>query len=231
MRLKAAFFDAGNTILEIDYRVIAEALAAEGYRVMPEAIRQAEQLARVRLDPYLGSNSSTESSEIFRRFFAFALEGVGVSWGEGAERAMERVRALNQPLGLWCVQNPEAPPVLHALRQRGFVVGCISNSKGTVAQALDAAGLAPYLDFIVDSGVVGVEKPDPKIFQVALEQAGVKPSEAVHVGDLYSVDILGARSAGITGILLDPLFAWDGVDCLRARDLSEARALIESQLS
>jgi hypothetical protein len=60
------------------------------------------------------------------------------------------------------------------------------------------------VDFVVDSGVVGVEKPDPRIFRIACERAGVKPAEAVHVGDFYDIDVLGARAAGVHALLLDP---------------------------
>ncbi len=68
----------------------------------------------------------------------------------------------------------------------------------------ERVGLTPYFHAICDSCVEGVEKPDPRFFQIVLERAGGRPETAMHVGDLYYVDVLGARSAGIQPVLLDP---------------------------
>jgi FMN phosphatase YigB (HAD superfamily) len=78
----------------------------------------------------------------------------------------------------------------------------VSNSDGRVEQALEAAGLRHLFDVVIDSTLAGVEKPDPRIFQAALEQLGVNPDEVIYVGDLYEIDVLGARAAGIEAVLL-----------------------------
>jgi HAD superfamily hydrolase (TIGR01509 family) len=83
-------------------------------------------------------------------------------------------------------------------------LGVVSNSDGRVEEALRAAGLLHYFDVIVDSTLAGVEKPDPAIFRPALGALGVAPEEAVYVGDLYDVDVLGARAAGMGAILFAP---------------------------
>ena len=136
-----------------------------------------------------------------------------------------------EPFGLWSVAIPEAPAVLEGLRRRGLRLAVVSNSNGTVAEILHAVGLAPYFDAILDSAVVGFEKPDPRIFRHAADALGVRAEEAVHVGDLYSVDILGARSAGCRAILLDPAGAWPPTDCPKAADLAAAARLIEAMAS
>ena len=105
------------------------------------------------------------------------------------------------------------------------MAGVISNSNGTVRSVLTAAGLAGALDFVIDSGAVGVEKPDPRIFALGLAEAGVSAGEAVYIGDLYSVDVLGARRAGIEAILLDPRRHWGPRDCRLARTLADAVGL------
>jgi putative hydrolase of the HAD superfamily len=73
---------------------------------------------------------------------------------------------------------------------------------------------------------VGVEKPDARIFQLALQQAGLGAGEAVYVGDLYSIDVLGARGAGLTAVLLDPGAGWGARDCPTAPDVLAAVRLI-----
>src|SRR5207249_7264682 len=93
---------------------------------------------------------------------------------------------------------------------------------GTIRAILQTLGLLPYLAFVLDSTEVGVEKPHPRIFQLAVEQARVTPREAVYVGDLYSVDVRGARAAGLDAILLDPGGLWGERDCPRAPDVLAA---------
>ena len=223
--LRAVLFDAGNTLLEINYGVIVEGLRREGVEISPEVLRVAEQKARIRLDDDLRSGNSTETAETFRRYLRYILENAEIAWNGKAEAVWGILRAYNPPVGVWHCPIAQAPAVLARLRGQGLVLGCISNSNGSVAQGLEQAGLASSLDFILDSAIVGIEKPDPRIFQLALEKAGVRPAEAIYIGDLYSVDVLGARQAGLAAILLDPLGLWPQNDCLKCRDLTEAASL------
>jgi len=104
----------------------------------------------------------------------------------------------------------------------------VSNSDGTVEEGLGSAGLREHLHHVVDSAVVGAEKPDPAIFRHALDLVGARPDRTLHVGDLFSVDVLGARAAGLRAVLLDPYGDWDDVDCPLATDLrSLAHALLD----
>jgi HAD superfamily hydrolase (TIGR01509 family) len=226
--LRAVFLDAGNTLVGIDYAVIVERLRSDGHQVSLPDVRVAEQRARVRLDPWLAAARSTERPDTFRLYYRYALENLGIAWDGAAERAVEDLRQAKPPYGLFSVLVPEAPAVLDRLRRRGFRLAVVSNSNGTVAELLGALGLASRVDAIVDSGVIGAEKPDPKIFAAAADAVGVRPEEAVHVGDLYAVDVVGARAAGCRAILLDPAGAWTGVDCATAPDLPAAAHLIEA---
>jgi putative hydrolase of the HAD superfamily len=96
----------------------------------------------------------------------------------------------------------------------------ISNSDGRVAEALDAVGLGEVFEVIVDSRIAGVEKPDPRIFHVALEGMQLAAADALYVGDLYEVDVVGARRAGMDVILLDPAGAHAGRDVPTAPDVA-----------
>jgi putative hydrolase of the HAD superfamily len=95
-----------------------------------------------------------------------------------------------------------------------------------VRRTLEAHGLAALVDFVIDSSEVGVEKPDPRIFALGLARGGVAASEAAYVGDLYSVDVLGARAAGLAAVLIDPRGYWGPRDCLLARDADHAVAIL-----
>lgn len=228
-RVRAIFFDAGNTLLWMNYPVIAGHLSTYGLRVSAVEVQRAEWRARVRLDEELArraQNPSTESEGTAGRYLRFLLEGLGVA-DEGIVRAVaEWRRSYNPPVGLWNLADPVAEAALARARQAGLVAGVISNSNGSVRSILTELGLARYLDFVLDSTEVGVEKPDARIFRLALEQAGVDPACAVYVGDLYSVDVLGARSAGMDAVLLDPGGCWGPRDCPTAADVFGAVDLV-----
>jgi REG-2-like HAD superfamily hydrolase len=98
---------------------------------------------------------------------------------------------------------PDAYPTLAALKARGLTVGAVSNWVWNLPELLHALDLIGHFDFIAASARIGFEKPHPRIFEWALEQAGARPSEAIHVGDHVDADVLGARSVGIEAVLID----------------------------
>jgi putative hydrolase of the HAD superfamily len=101
--------------------------------------------------------------------------------------------------------DPDAVPVLTALRQRGYKIGLVSNWDGTLATLCAEWGLTEHLDYIGDSTVFGERKPSVAFFRHVQNELGVAPEAAFHVGDTYDADVAGARAAGITPILLDSL--------------------------
>ena len=220
--IRAVFFDAGNTLLRINYAAIARQLALRGIRKSLEAVAHAEYRARVRLDPHLAPGASTESRSVAGYYFRYVLEELGITDEETIRAVAEWRRQYNLPVGLWHLPDPEAETALKLTREAGLAAGVISNSNGSVRSILEETGLAAHLDFILDSAVVGVEKPDPRIFRLGLAEARVEPAEAVYIGDLYSVDVLGARGAGMEAVLLDPGGVWGARDCPVARTLQEA---------
>lgn len=228
MPVRAAFFDAGNTLLALDYDVIGEAIREAGHPVSAAQVRRAEYHARVRLDPHLAAGRSTEATDVFALYLRYLLAHLGIPWEGAVTRLPAVLRAAKRPWGVWSVPVPGAPAVLGRLRARGLRLAVVSNSDGTVANLLRAVGFADHLDAIVDSAVVGVEKPDPRIFLHAAGALGVRPEEAVHVGDLYSVDVQGARAAGCQAVLLDPGGTWPALDCPKVPDLDAAARLIET---
>ena len=111
---------------------------------------------------------------------------------------------------------------LKTLKERGLILALVTNMDADMRAVCQELGLAIYLDHIITSGGVGASKPQPEIFLTALKYAGIKASEATHVGDQYDIDVTGARRAGISPILLDrfDLFP-DVTDCPRIHSLSE----------
>jgi len=165
---------------------------------------------------------STESRDTHLRYLRYILEGLGVT----DERTIEAVdawrRAYNLPVGLWNTADPDAAPALEAVRAAGIRSAVISNSNGTIRSLMERLGLIDKLDFVIDSGEEGVEKPDPRIFEIALARAGTKPEQTAYIGDLYSIDVRGARGAGIRPVLLDPGRCWGPRDCDTAVSVLDA---------
>ena len=227
-RRRAIFFDAGNTLVRINYAAIAAELATLGVPVTEEALQRAEWRARVRLDAELfaGRRVSTESRTTLGRYLEYILAGVAVT-DEPTLRAMAEGRSrYNPPIGIFHTPEPMAAAALAAARAAGLVTGVISNSNGSIATIMESLGFLPHLDFVLDSFIVGVEKPDPRIFRLALERAQVDARDAVYVGDLYSIDVLGARSVGMPAILLDPGACWGDRDCPAVPDVAAAVRLV-----
>jgi putative hydrolase of the HAD superfamily len=228
--VRAVIFDAGNTLLRMNYRIIADHLRTRGRVTSQDLVEEAELRARVRLDPHLAPGaSSTESAVTHGRYLRYLLEHLDITDEAEIDAIARWRRGYNLPVGLWNRADPEALGAIRRVREAGLVAGVISNSNGSVRSILEETGLAAHLHFIIDSSVVGVEKPDPRIFHLGLREAGVAPAEAVYVGDLYSVDVLGARAAGLDGILLDPRGFWAPRDCRLARGLDEAVRLALDQ--
>lgn len=223
--MRAIFFDAGNTLIRMDYAAITDAVARAGATVTPDTLQRAEWQARVRLDADLLAPQhrvSTESRTVADRYVQYMLEGAGVTDPDTITAVIDWRRGYNVPVGIFYAPEPAARPALELAHSAGVRTAVISNSNGSVRKIMESVGLADLLDFVIDSGEVGVEKPDPRIFQIALERAGVQPADAVYVGDLYSVDVLGARAAGLDAILLDPGGCWGDRGCRSAPDVLAA---------
>ena len=118
---------------------------------------------------------------------------------------------------------PDAEPMLSWLSGAGFVMALVSNAPPDTVKVVEDLGLRRYVPHIVISGIVGYSKPHPEIFRIALRQAGVEPSQTVHVGDLYESDVVGAKNAGIKGILLDREGTATGLDCPIITTLTDLR--------
>lgn len=230
--IRAILFDAGNTLIRMDYAAITRELARHGVVVTPEALQRAEWTTRVRIDAELFAPTaavSTESRDTTERYTQYLLDGVGASDPALFARMMAWRRAYNPPVGLWTVAEPEAAAALTLARAGGIVTGVVSNSNGTIRRILESLDLARHLDFILDSQEEGVEKPDPRIFQLALGRAGVAADQAAYIGDLYSVDVVGARRVGMRAVLMDPGGCWGARDCPSAPTVLDAVRLLLDQ--
>ncbi|HXJ33644.1 MAG TPA: HAD family hydrolase [Candidatus Eisenbacteria bacterium] len=224
--LDAVFLDLGNTLVTMDRALLCRVLADDGIVVSPEAVDRAEAAARPTLSCWIASAPPSEAGRTFVVYVQTLLDGLGIEDpdAERAGRLVLRVRATIPTQRLWSQVLPGVPAALARLRAAGLRLVVVSNSDGTAEAGVAAAGLRNLVDGVVDSHVVGVEKPDPRIFDPALALAACAPERALHVGDLHAVDVIGARAAGLHAALLDPYGDWPTADCDRFADLTALAA-------
>lgn len=220
--LDAIFLDAGNTLIGMDPALVSRILQGEGVGASPGAFERAEAASRPALSDWLLGGVTSESRTTFHFYVRTILERLGVDGDLDAlaHRLVVAVKTTVPTQRLWSRVLPGVPEALASLRAMGLRLVVVSNSDGTVEQGLADAGLRPLLDAVVDSAIVGVEKPAPGIFEAALRVANVTPSRVLHVGDLWAADVVGARGVGLHAVLLDPYDDWDDVDCPRIPDLT-----------
>jgi HAD superfamily hydrolase (TIGR01549 family) len=144
-----------------------------------------------------------------------------VDVSEAARAAIEELHEYHKHANLWDLVPNEVVPALTWMRSRALRLVVVSNSNGTLRRLLERLELANHFDSIIDSHEVGVEKPDARLFDTALERSGAQPESTIHVGDLYEVDVVGARAAGIRGVLLDHAGLYASADCPRVRSLED----------
>jgi putative hydrolase of the HAD superfamily len=226
------FLDAGGTLISMDFERIARELGALGAPCDWTALARAEAAARPLVSRFIESGGSTEGRDTFSFFVERVLARVlPLDTGECralVDRLVPRIRVPGRSLELWCVVLPGIAAALERLRAAGVRLVVVSNADGTVEEGLTWVGLRPYFHAVIDSAVVGFEKPDPRIFATALTRAEGDPARTLHVGDVYAADVLGARAAGLPAVLLDPHGDWGPVDCEVARDVPEVAERILS---
>src|SRR5262245_17591138 len=227
LAVRAVVFDAGHTLLEMDYARLTAFLVSRGHDRSEAVVTEAERRARRRRDTERAAQATRERTGE-GRYVRYLAEYLAITDDGERVAIAEWRRGFNVPIGLCHQADGEAPKALRLARDAGLVVGVISNSNGSVKRALEIAGLAPHLDFVIDSSVVGISKPDPRIFALGLQAAGTGPEETVYVGDSYFVDVVGARRAGLGAVLFDPGRTWGERDCAVATGLCAA---IEHALS
>ncbi|MCV0402383.1 MAG: HAD-IA family hydrolase [Chloroflexi bacterium] len=208
MSYRLLCLDAGFTLLS-PRRTLADALsgvlARDGHAVTEDEMRAAwEQSDRFFWDEYHrpGNDTWTDDGRIddyWRRYHGAMLERLGV---EAQRELLDRILASQFATGAWELY-PDVEPMLRRVRELGITVGIVSDWGSNLRGITRELGLDDLLDFVLPSGAVGLAKPNPAFFRVALEHAGVGPEEALMVGDSYRADVLGAWSAGMHAVWLD----------------------------
>jgi len=221
--VKAVLLDAGGVLLDLDYAFLRRLLVARRIDASVAVLSEAESVARTTIDRRVREGGRTSGA--WRDYFRVLLTRAGTP-PEWTEEIIDTLWDANLRVGLWTVAIEGAVATVRSLKDAGYRLAVVSNAEGRVAHDLDRAGFDGLFETVVDSHIVGVEKPDPAIFAIALERLGVGADAAVFVGDVPAVDVTGARAAGLRPILLDRHDLYQGVDAPRLRSIGELPAFL-----
>ena len=226
-KCETLFLDAGGVLVWPNWWRMADVLRARGIDVAPEALAAADPVVRHQLDAsdeLIAMPDQKRGSSFFEMILAGA--GVPLPLSDAAQSALAVLRQYHATENLWEYVPDLVRPALGELRRRGLKLVVVSNANGVLVRAFTRLGLAPLVDVIIDSAEAGFEKPDRRLFDAALERSGARRETTVHVGDIYSIDVVGARNAGLGAIMVDQADLYGSFDCPRIRSIAELPALV-----
>ena len=224
-QIETIFLDAGGVLVWPNWVRISQALRTHDVDVAPDRLAAADPLARFSLDRAEVIEGSTDQRRGWT-YFDLVLTHAGVPLSERTVAALHDLQDYHREMNLWETVPDFVVPALRHLRTAGYSLVVVSNSNGTLHRAFARLGLAPFIDVILDSAVEGIEKPDPRFFELALSRSGAHAETTVHVGDLYHVDVAGARAAGLSAILVDEGGLRPDADCPRIQSIAALPMLL-----
>jgi HAD superfamily hydrolase (TIGR01509 family) len=224
--LQTVFLDAGGVLMFPNWTRVQAALSRQGVEVDADVLARVEPLARKQIDELRTIGATTDASRGWL-FFDLILERAGITRSDATAAALAELHVYHQANNLWELVPAGVRPALAALRARELTLVVVSNANGTLRAHVDRMDLGACFACVIDSSDVGVEKPDPRIFEIALSRAGAARETTIHVGDLYHVDVVGARAAGLRAVLLDETNLHANADCPRVSSLAELVDQIE----
>jgi putative hydrolase of the HAD superfamily len=227
MMIKAVFFDLYQTLVHYQpsqEELEAAALKNLGIDATAAALRHpimkanefiSQQIAK----KPLSRRSREETMALYTEYQRIVLKEAGIA---ADEKIVMSLLGMMQQAKMDLVLFDDVIAALDNLKKRSFKLGLISNIEQNMSETLDRLGLSARLDIIVTSQDAGFTKPKLEIYQYALNKAGVKPEEAVYIGDQYQVDIVGAKGAGMQGILIDrDNYYQEKLDCPKLKSLKD----------
>lgn len=221
MPIDTVFLDAGGVLVHPSWVRVSEALLRHGVPLSPQVLAVAEPRAMRELDDSTVIGTTDDRARGWL-YFDLVLRHAGLELSAATDAALVDLREYHRTENLWEHVEPDVVPALEKLRARGLRLVVVSNANGRLRHLFDRLDLTQWFDHVLDSHEWGVEKPDPKLFQHALDEAGAAADRTIHVGDLYHVDVVGARRAGLhDAVLFDVADLYPDADCKRVRALAE----------
>jgi putative hydrolase of the HAD superfamily len=238
--IRTIFFDAGYTLLRPSPSVIEicqEVCRKNGLHLDAERLKQAFHTAEGFFREAAKANPRTWADEqtIFRFWAAYYTALLRPLIAEHNDHLLDQtVYEIIREFGTHTRWElfPDVLPTLQALEGKGFTLGIISDWEISLARIIQGLDLARYFDCLIISAATRYSKPEPALYDLALRRADAIADYAIHIGDSYIHDVLGARSVGITPVLIDRgnRLQPEQMDCLVIHDLREVLDLLEISL-
>ena len=219
-RVKTLFFDVGNTLLFPDWERILAPLHERQVFPQPTQLLALERRTKREFDA-LGRDGRVDHG-FWYIFYSHLLEELDLHDDRLRGELVNRIRVSAN----WRIIRPGTREILQRLGAL-YRLGIISNADGKIADVLKACGIDDCFLSITDSGLVGKEKPHPAVFEAALRSLNAEAGQSLYVGDVYSVDYVGAANAGMQAILLDASGAYRDTQWPRVESLTELEAKLE----
>jgi len=219
-RYRTVFLDAGGVLVCPNWGRAADTLGRHGVPVAASTLAAAEPAVKRQLDHPPTVRTTNDEQRGFL-FFDLILKRAGLTPTPQSDAALAELKAFHDRENTWDSLPDDVLPALRRLRAGGLQVVVVSNTNATLRRAFDRLGVTPLVDVLVASDEECVEKPDPRLFHIALERAGAGRDTTIHCGDLYEIDIVGARRAGLPAVLLDSAGMYHDVDCPRVKSMTE----------
>ena len=230
--IEAVFFDAGETLLSPRpswSELSAEILKSRGHNVAEDSMRSAwrhtgQHFIRAADEGRTFSTSHEESKTFWTTLYVDLLDYLGI---KDPEAPLVLYETFSDPENYELFAD--SLPTIEEFNRRGLKLGVISNFEGWLKVLLDRLGIRELFDVLAISGDLGWEKPDPRIFKWAMEEAGVDAPRSLHVGDSPHFDAAPASAMGMHGVLLDRHDRWTDVegDYPRVSTLGELIDLVD----
>ncbi|MEP0804379.1 MAG: HAD family hydrolase [Chloroflexota bacterium] len=235
-RIKAIFFDLDGTLrhsVPEGAQVFDEYLISLGYPINEE-----DRLRAMRWEYLYWANSpdlrddllahSADTENFWIEYTRRRLVAVGLSPESAKELAPQVSAHMGEMYKPESIVPHDARRLLPALKEAGYLLAVVSNRDQPFHELLASHNLSEFFHFSLAGGEVDSYKPEPGIFQHALERANVAAQETVYVGDNYFADIVGARRAGLHPVLYDPNGIFPEADCATIKSFDELEGIIES---
>lgn len=221
-KYEVVLFDVGNTLLFPNWERILAPLTCRGLSVSQNQLHAIERKTKKDFDQ--SAVSGRIDHGFWQLFYSHLLDTLGIS---DAALCQSLVAATHLSAN-WDRIRPGTRQALDAIRAR-YRIGVISNADGKIADVLTISGIRDCFLSVTDSGIVGYEKPHPAIFAAALRAMNVEPQRAMYVGDVYSVDYVGATNAGMDATLFDVAAAYHEKNLPRVESLQQLQQRLESE--
>ncbi len=220
-------FDAGGTLVFANIEWLSALLKKYGFSTNPNTLFKKTCEVNYLIDLHLSKSGELKQKNFLRSFLGMMLSEL-VDTREKLDPIIEKIIFEDSKKSLWTYTFKWIRKTLERLKNEGYRMSVISNSDGRVEDILCETGLRSFMERVYDSHIIGISKPNVGIFDRALEDLSLAPKDALYIGDMFYIDVLGANRAGIPAIHLDPFGFYKGWKGIRIPTIAKIFTILKN---